>query len=342
MSRPCAYCYCQLAPDKVLCCGKCKVRAFCSKQCQKADWKSSHKLWCGKVGELGVDFEIRDCGSKGLGVFPLRNLKQGDKILVERCIIQRGENDSYHAKDLFEIATTLQKGPPSILSTVKALSPVDNDDILVKFSNNVFGLSPGQGLCLTASRFNHSCVPNCDRYFLHDQNLMIISASCAIREGEELTISYAELAKGRKESFAMYRSRLQDCWHFSCTCRACQNPEVAAMLLQCSMLDEQIVTLGSTGREREAYQVGEELIRLYDQVGMTPLSYERTYYDMFQMTVVRKQTMPAAIHCIQKCLEYKMMAVGGTTPEHDGIARIRSFVENPSSHRCYLQLEGVR
>ena len=46
-----------------------------------------HKIWCRKAGEKKcVDYENRDAGDKGLGLFTMRDFKQGEKILVERAV----------------------------------------------------------------------------------------------------------------------------------------------------------------------------------------------------------------------------------------------------------------
>ena len=50
------------------------------------DWKTGHQHWCGKSGELDVDYEVREVAGKGLGVFALRDLKRNEKIIVERCV----------------------------------------------------------------------------------------------------------------------------------------------------------------------------------------------------------------------------------------------------------------
>lgn len=57
---------------------------FCSRECQKADWKAGHKIWCGVAGEINVDYDIWEAEGKGLGVFALRDFKRGDKIMVEK------------------------------------------------------------------------------------------------------------------------------------------------------------------------------------------------------------------------------------------------------------------
>jgi hypothetical protein len=39
---------CGAAAEKLMRCGRCQQRRFCSKECQVADWKEGHSLVCGK------------------------------------------------------------------------------------------------------------------------------------------------------------------------------------------------------------------------------------------------------------------------------------------------------
>lgn len=76
----CSYCYSPL--EKLLRCGKCNKRLYCSRECQLIDWKgASHKHFCGKSGEIGFDFEIREAPeTNGLGVFSLRSFEKDEKL----------------------------------------------------------------------------------------------------------------------------------------------------------------------------------------------------------------------------------------------------------------------
>ncbi len=40
--------YCGIQGIKLMRCGMCKIKWYCSQQCQARDWKISHKEWCGK------------------------------------------------------------------------------------------------------------------------------------------------------------------------------------------------------------------------------------------------------------------------------------------------------
>ena len=67
----CAWCY--RVSDTLKACAKCSSRKYCSKECQVQDWKiGHHKQWCGKAGEKDVDYQFREAGEKGLGIFIMR------------------------------------------------------------------------------------------------------------------------------------------------------------------------------------------------------------------------------------------------------------------------------
>ena len=89
MTRHCAYCLEVCGFPTKLCSG-CKKRAYCSKECQRADWSvkgdgQRHVNWCQRheCGEEDVDWEVVPIVNKGLGIRAKRLLPAGLKIIVE-------------------------------------------------------------------------------------------------------------------------------------------------------------------------------------------------------------------------------------------------------------------
>ena len=72
------------------------------------------------------------------------------------------------------------------------------------------------GLFLTASRINHSCIPNADNFFGDESGWKSLVANRDITEGEEITVSYVERLKQRTER----RRRLKN-WAIDCQCPGC-------------------------------------------------------------------------------------------------------------------------
>ena len=60
-------------------CGKCGSVWYCSRDCQRRDWKT-HKINCNP-------YEIRESNGNGLGVFATCNLEIGDLIVRENPIL---------------------------------------------------------------------------------------------------------------------------------------------------------------------------------------------------------------------------------------------------------------
>ncbi len=71
-------------------CDRCKKRAYCSDDCQEADWSITgtgqrHVNWCTiyEFGEEDVDWEVVPIPNKGLGIISKRFMPVGYKIMVD-------------------------------------------------------------------------------------------------------------------------------------------------------------------------------------------------------------------------------------------------------------------
>lgn len=352
VNRKCASCYTPL--QTVLCCGRCRKRSYCSRECQALDWKQ-HKLWCGRVGELDIDVEIKAVEGCGLGLFALHDFDVGDKIFVERAAITV-PNCSAEKKYQI-ISENLLHMPLSLQEAVNSLYPVSiSDDMdqkmnsrypgLIKFKYNSFKLGDDDesdsGLFVTLSRINHSCLPNCSRTYFEDQELMVIIANAPITRGDQLTISYSFVGLG--VNFAANQSHIRNSWKFVCQCSACETPAIGEKLSQLDKLDTKLLRLGSTGHGSEAYAVGEMILAICDELrefcGIHCLRQrERTYYDMFQMAVMRKRTLSKARACLKSSLDNVILLYGGSIPEARELIEKRELVAHPERHRNYLLLE---
>lgn len=81
------------------------------------------------------------------------------------------------------------------------------------------------GLFLTASRLNHSCLPNADHFCGDELGWKSFVANRDITEGEEITISYIDHSNQRTERQRELRS-----WAINCQCPVCDvnNPHSRA------------------------------------------------------------------------------------------------------------------
>lgn len=320
----CAYCYDE-TPLKLLRCGKCRKRQFCSKECQKQDWSKGHKIFCGKSGEIGVDYTIRDCAF-GKGLFALRDFEKNEKIMVERPILR-------FASNVFSYPRSLAEVPSSAQEAVQALVGDSFHDILCR--NGMSCTPPNEvgetGLFITMSRVNHSCLANADHLYLKNRDIKILVASRSIQAGEQITISYVpdEDADARK-------LRLRKVYKFTCCCTLCQDPDLEAKVAMAAQLDASILDLAAVGRIEQALLKGKALLALRDELQMSSWLYYRTFYDLFQVCITKKRFMKQGIQFIRKAYETVLAYCGDENlPE---VRQMKEYMDSPSRHRNYLIL----
>jgi hypothetical protein len=311
MDSICTVCCISLkTPQSRFKCGKCLKRIYCSKECQHLDWvKYSHKHWCCKAGEIGYDYEIKPSNKyKGLGVFALRNFREGEKIMAQR---------PFKIEDLPLLT-------PTQIDTIKKLEPSNSDLIANKFDSNALdcGTKVNPVLCLDASRINHQCpfVENCSHLWIKEHQIKIIYAKRDIEAGEELTISYID-------SFDTY-SELNDKWNIQCGCEGCSNPHNMVFHKELVKFDRFI----SNSKIDPKIRIGAcvKLIDLYSKsntyssnANIPIMMYMRTYWDKYNL-FLEIGDYPGAIECLEKCIEFEYKIVEF---ESDNLKMLKSHLD---------------
>ena len=274
-------------------CGKCIKRIYCSKECQMIDWKSGHKQWCCKAGEIGFDYEIKKSNKyTGLGVFALRDFVLGEKIMAQRC---------FTVKNMHLLI-------PEQIEAVKKLEPIGSELISEKFDFNALdcGKNINPVLCLDASRINHQCpfVENCSHYLIKEHGIKIIYAKRNINAGEELTISYID-------SFDSY-SELNDKWGIKCCCDGCSNPHNMVYQKELVKLNKFIVNSKIDPKIR--INACDKLLDLYSKANthsdanIPLMMYMRTYWDKYNLCL-EINDYKSAKECLVQCIEMEYKIV---------------------------------
>lgn len=341
LSTRCAWCYSEAtalegATPKLLRCGKCKKRSYCSKACQLNDWKGgAHKQWCGASGELGHDIIVCPAEGKGIAMFSTRAFARGEKIMVERVSATKREA----SEALADVTDGMRNAAADLM-------PRTTVDLESKFALNSFEMNDGsEGLFIHMAYANHACLPNAVHHSVLPAGLKILVASRDIEPGEEICHRYVTLEGEARlaRSGKTLSSFLQDVWGFQCTCAACTIPDVRAKVARMCELDSAIVACTATDvrepdgprRFDEALQLGADLIALYDDLRVSPTLYARTYHVLFQLGVTRRATLALARKHIELAWENQRLFVGCDTvcPE---VSRFAALMRKPESHNAYL------
>ena len=177
----CSFC---LSPNAHSRCAGCNLSLYCSKDCQKSDWKvggqgAGHKAWCGvEYGRPNDAWAIQPIEDKGLGLFALRYVPKDARIMVDRMFSQ---------EEFFD---------PGFRLRSEALNLAGGPSMECKFATNCIGNIDDRGnfggLCMMLSRANHACDPTAVNYYDPETRCMVLHASRDLMPGEEITISYTE------------------------------------------------------------------------------------------------------------------------------------------------------
>jgi len=161
---------------------------------------------------LGTVIEIRDTEAKGLGVFALRDIEPGTILLSEAPLVTLIDTGS--RADPLDIAVNALSPPKkaSFLS-LHHFSRNKNESVSrsIVYSNGYsIKVDLATGVFETASRINHSCVPNSHYLWKESIGRMVFWNRFKLLEGEEATVDY-----GHKKKY------LEKIYGFECCCGGC-------------------------------------------------------------------------------------------------------------------------
>ncbi|KAI0130754.1 SET domain-containing protein [Daldinia grandis] len=346
-----------------------------------------------QAGGYEDPFVIRDTGVRGMGCFAKRDLKVGERVLVERCLLWQvdhtdvyertnsllrsylalNKTDRARVRDLhsetnpnfrlrnraaFEFSGELiTEDQIDECVTVRLVHAANNFEIeSAKKAPDGTLLPARSGVFLKASRFNHSCDPNCWYTTSGWTGHFICTPMRPIKEGEEITISYIPNQATRESR----QDLLLKAWKFRCRCNRCEGwdldydvqLEEAYKVLNPAADEERILPgFVQGGREAEERRIlrrvellealhwppelyfgyidaGEYFVQLHQETYRTDLpqtliySQRAEHYLDNAVTVGGEVWAPGEIMW-QDCIDYAQKIKAGT-------ARIKATLEKPS------------
>jgi len=210
-------------------------------------------------------------------------------------------------------------------SSKKSLQGIMSTNALSRGANSCDSI-----LCLEISRFNHSCVPNCQHAWDEEAGMERVFACTNVKAGEELSTSYIELRQDRQSR----QRELSMKYKFDCACPACRMPDASSDRRRIKMqyLDEKILQVGA--RDQIAgVSLARELLELYDKEGIYNLSLRGSAcYDAFQLTLPLRD-LRGAKAWVQKAYDFYALGEG---PDNPTSTKMLEYVKDPKSHRNWM------
>ncbi|KAL1720593.1 hypothetical protein EV715DRAFT_289238 [Schizophyllum commune] len=168
-------------------------------------------------------FEVKEDAHGGKGAFARKPIERGTLILAEKPLLPSPasykEDAPLSAETILALVERLTPAEVARSLTLKNSRAGDPYHCFAGiWQTNAFS---GAGVCATAARFNHSCVPNA-RYSWHaESRRQRIFALRRIEEGEEICVSYLMNRNIYGSSRAARRAWLEEDYRFVCMCAVC-------------------------------------------------------------------------------------------------------------------------
>ena len=249
--------YCLTTKPSLLRCSQCKMVWYCSKECQRLDWKKSggHFLECSLLRFISTSNSDWDneamqdmclfirtwwylgqhesCQQMGPSHSPTKLIKCGHAhwLLMDEDFFLHQHAHKYKQMSLF-----LEKFMQVTMdATMKKRPSINSTDIMAfwrKFHSNNFSIfnsvltSFAAGVYPYAALLNHSCAPNCIvRFQIQSKQRPILEIVAAkdIQMGDELCHSYIDIIQGLNHGTDKILNQ-QYGWP-SCGCSTCRCPK---------------------------------------------------------------------------------------------------------------------
>ena len=205
---------------QLLRCSRCQSFWYCTKACQRTDWKI-HKKECTALSQQQEGEHTTECLADTLLLARVFRMKQFNPEAFQTVedLVFHDEAINHH-QDNSSIAQLTM----ALLDDDSEITVRDIETMLARFEANNFGIVDellflvGAGIYPAGAMLNHSCHPNCAiRYDTNNNNAMVIRCMVDVAEGEELCHSYIDLASTSIER----RETLKHTYGFDCHCERC-------------------------------------------------------------------------------------------------------------------------
>lgn len=318
----CSFCIKEIKKNNTLNgkCGKCKKRIYCSPECQKEDWSGNkgqnHKFWCGLTCEENEDYKITNVEGKGLGIIAIKDIKKDTRIIVDKAYLY----DEFIK---------------SIEDKFKNLMPYDGTKKDKFHLNSINGKDEGYENSYIApriSRVNHSCDGNVDHKYIKEYNVIVLFSTKDILKGDELNFPYISQFSKYPDVANYYNfndydtnSILKYKWNIECSeyC-ICKNKDFLNDSNLAKKLDDEILQVSYDRDLKKALKKVDNLIKIYKKYNIS-LCLERTLYDGFQISIMKKDTLPKSDGYLNELIKVNHI---WHHPESKYIKKFKSYIEN--------------
>ncbi|MCJ1394080.1 hypothetical protein MMC18_006958 [Xylographa bjoerkii] len=284
-------------------------------------------------------FALEAIPGKGKGLVATQDIPKGTRLLAEKPLIKVPQSTDTPEALQLEIADQLR-----LLSKDEqraflylhnnypgSLTPFTG---IAKTNAVPLGTSSGEGaVFVEISRFNHSCISNCQHTWNSHIGQETVHAVKEIKKGEELTIAYLY----QDDTYASRQNNLEKNFDFTCICDLCSLPEADRLasdadLLEIHRLDEGLNNTTRLLNDPELMlEEAHALLLLLRGAYITDARLSRVYYDAYKIVIVHGDVARAKIFA-EKAYESRVWCEGADSPQAQFM---KGYAEQPKGHGSY-------
>jgi len=322
--RHCAYCLKFLPVGTAKICGRCYRRAYCSRDCQKADWSQKpgsqgHKNWCDlRCGEEDIEWEFKPAPGTGFGIFAKRFIPAKFRIMVDAC----RQRDHPAINDLPPIGAAL-------------------DQKILMSSLGRHGKGPRFALiCLRIARLGHDCDPNSDHFYDSVHHVKVAYAERDIQAGEEITKSFTSVNAIGGNAFVGVPQRGMLQMFLGIVCKEnciCRDENIGKIIKESEGLNEYLIMAANSLDDTDnAMKMLKKQLGNLDTIHASLIYRLRTLHIGFHIGISRRSTLDEGRECARQAYE---LWAAIAHPKSEEVLQFKQYYENPSSDEHYLRLE---
>ncbi|KAH8908313.1 SET domain-containing protein [Coniochaeta sp. PMI_546] len=293
-----------------------------------------------------VLYVAQEVPGKGTGLVALRTIRKGTRILCEEPAITlprlEDQGESELLTSISRQVNALTEHQRQIFLSLHNLHPYTNDaerylGLACTVSlpiDDANGRADG-GVFLDASRINHACDNNAQKYWNTNIQRHTVHALRDIEEGEEITVYYLRAYRKREIRQATLRSD----FGFDCSCRLCSLPPRESQqsdrrLEEIHRLDGLIGNDGLTGVLLDPLWIlryVDRQVRLYEEQGQDHVGLPRAFFDATQIAIAHGDLARARIFA-ERAISSWRISLGDDAKE---VIENSVIAEDPTKHRHY-------
>lgn len=270
----------------------------------------------------GRCYQVVSTESQGLGAVATEPLLAGQLVTEEAPTLRwSGAEDEVELRECFQELPVEQQ--QQLWQLEDAFSKGAKTLLGIAFTNSFQAGEPlnpledpedERVLYLEISRFNHSCLPNCEVSWDDREGLLQIYAGRDVAPGEDLCLYYQDVRMP-----TLSRQEKLKSLGFTCACRACRaaDPRSDRRRRRMQLLLQEMDVV----EEEEGVAKVQELLDLYDQEGLTLLHYRKAAaFKAYAMSTAVGNVADAA-KWAEMAAEYSLQCHGPLHPQTKVLSR---------------------